>query len=109
MICDSTEASTLKHFMHTHTPNCPEKSDEFRESSKKIASKCDVTFEWYHSYYILQSGKTPLHDASQWSNEQVIKTLIKAGADVNTADEVSYIKHHGVITYEKANNGTYMQ
>ena len=65
--------------------------------------------KWYHSYYILQSGKTPLHDASQRSNEQVVKTLIKAGADVNTTDEVSYIKHQCVISYEIANNGTYMQ
>ena len=42
------------------------------------------------SYCILQSGRTPLHAASRWSNEQVVEILIKAGANVNTTDEVSY-------------------
>ena len=39
----------------------------------------------------LQSGSTPLHAAaSQRGNEQVTQSLIKAGADVNATDEVSY-------------------
>ena len=44
------------------------------------------------SYCILQSGRTPLHEAaaSPWSNEQVVDTLIKAGAGVNATDKVSY-------------------
>ena len=46
---------------------------------------------------LLQSGRTPLHAAavaavktSFRSNEQVIEVLIKAGADVNATDKVSY-------------------
>ena len=39
---------------------------------------------------LLQSGSTPLHAASRRGNEQVIETLIKAGADVNATDEVSF-------------------
>ena len=42
---------------------------------------------------ILQSGRTPLHEAaasSRKSNEQVVETLIKAGAGVNATDKVSY-------------------
>ena len=47
------------------------------------------------SYCILQSGRTPLHTAaaaaSSWkSNEQVVETLIKAGAGVNATDKVGY-------------------
>ena len=42
----------------------------------------------------LQSGSTPLHAAAAaglvWSNKQVIDILIKAGADVNATDKVSY-------------------
>ena len=43
--------------------------------------------------YILKSSRTPLHvvAASLFiENEQVVNTLIKAGADVNTTDKVSY-------------------
>ena len=47
VICDSNKASTLKDFIHTHTPNCRQKSDEFWELSKGITSDCDVTFEQY--------------------------------------------------------------
>ena len=43
VICNSTEGSTLPDFLHTCTLNCREKSDEFRESSKRMASECDVT------------------------------------------------------------------
>ena len=41
---------------------------------------------------LLQSGSTPLHAAAKtWSSdEQVMKTLIKAGADVNVTDKVCY-------------------
>ena len=48
VICNSTKGSTLTDFLHTHTLNCREKSDEFRESSKRMASECDVTCEGYH-------------------------------------------------------------
>ena len=49
----------------------------------------------YHNYVksseiLLQSGSTPLHAASRWCNKQVIEILIKAGADVNADDVVSY-------------------
>ena len=47
---------------------------------------------------LLQSGSTPLHAAAVAAakeilfldNEQVIKILVKAGADVNATDKVSY-------------------
>ena len=44
------------------------------------------------SYYILQSGRTPLHAAvtSRQNNEQLVETLIKAGTNVNATDKVSY-------------------
>ena len=48
------------------------------------------------SNILLQSGSTPLHAAaiaaakSMFSNAQVIEILIKAGADVNATDKVSY-------------------
>ena len=42
----------------------------------------------------LQSGSTPLHAAAPaglwWSYKQVIDILIKAGADVNATNKVSY-------------------
>ena len=40
-------------------------------------------------YYILQSGRTPLHEASEYANEEVVDALIKAGAIVNM---VSYFQ-----------------
>ena len=41
--------------------------------------------------YVLQSGRTPLHKASEkWNNKQVVDVLIKADANVNIADKVSY-------------------
>ena len=59
VICNSTKGSTLADFLHTCTLNCREKSDVFRESSKKMASECDVTSERYrmyvayiHTYYL---------------------------------------------------------
>ena len=47
------------------------------------------------SNILLQSGSTPLHavavaTAFQRGSEQVIETLIKAGAEVNATDAVSY-------------------
>ena len=47
MICNSTEGSTLADFLHTHTLNFREKGDKFQESSKRMASECDVTSEQY--------------------------------------------------------------
>ena len=45
VICNSTEGSTLADFLHTCTLDCREKSDEFRESNKRMASECDVASE----------------------------------------------------------------
>ena len=56
VICNSTEGSTLVDFLHTRTLNCREKSDKFRESSKRMASECDITFERYRTYLQLQMG-----------------------------------------------------
>ena len=56
VICNSTEGSTLTDFLHTCTLNCREKSDEFQESSKRMASECDITSEQYRricSYTLL--------------------------------------------------------
>ena len=50
--------------------------------------------------YILKLGRTPLHAVAASlfiENEQVLNTLIKAGADVNTTDEVT-INLHSVTT-----------
>ena len=42
-------------------------------------------------YYILQKGRTLLQVAVlKESNFEVVEILIKAGADVNIVDEVSY-------------------
>ena len=49
---------------------------------------------WFVSITILQSGRTPLHEALQYSNDEVVEILVKAGADVNIVDEVSYIIKH---------------
>ena len=52
-----------------------------------------VTYTKYveSSNILLQSGSTPLHAAaSHRGSEQVIEALIKAGADVNATDTVSY-------------------
>ena len=46
-ICNSTEGLTLRDFLYMHTLNCQEKSDEFKESSKRMASECDITSERY--------------------------------------------------------------
>ena len=40
-------------------------------------------------YYILQSGRTPLHEASERTDEKVVDALIKAGANINI---VSYFQ-----------------
>ena len=53
VICNSTEGSTLAAFLHTRTLNCQEKSDEFQESSKRMASEYNVTSERYHMYIAL--------------------------------------------------------
>ena len=33
--------------------------------------------------YILQSGRTPLHEALECTDEEVVDALIEAGANVN--------------------------
>ena len=47
-----------------------------------------------------QSDRTPLHEAaSHQRNEQVVEILLKAGADVNSVDKVSYYQEpHSVTT-----------
>ena len=45
----------------------------------------------------MQSGETPLHVASQRGNDKVVEVLIKSGAYVNIANEVSY--HHASLEY----------
>ena len=50
VICNSSEGSTLIDYLHTRTLNCREKSHEFRESSKRMASECDVASERYRTY-----------------------------------------------------------
>ena len=50
--------------------------------------------------WVLKLGRTPLHAVAASlfrQNEQVVNTLIKAGADVNTTDEV-IINLHSVTT-----------
>ena len=47
VISNSIEGSTLTDFLHMCTHNCREKSDESRESSKRMASECDATSERY--------------------------------------------------------------
>ena len=39
---------------------------------------------------IVQWGRTPLYIASKSGHDIVVEVLLKAGADVNLADEVSY-------------------
>ena len=51
VICNSTEGSTLADFLHMRTLDCREKSDKFRESSKRMASECDVTSERYRNIF----------------------------------------------------------
>ena len=41
-------------------------------------------------YYILQSGRTPLQEASLNSDEETVEKLINATADVNIVDKVGY-------------------
>ena len=50
-------------------------------------------------YLILQSGRTPLHEAALHGyGAQVVEILLKAGADGNVVDKVSYFQHHSVPT-----------
>ena len=50
-------------------------------------------------YLILQSGRTPLHEAaSQEYNSQGVEILVKAGADGNVVDKVSCFHHHSLQT-----------
>ena len=37
----------------------------------------------------LQDHRTPLHVAAQWGNDDIVKTLLEEGADVNIKDKVS--------------------
>ena len=38
----------------------------------------------------LQSGRTPLHRAASVENDKAVEILVKAGANVNVFDKVSY-------------------
>ena len=37
----------------------------------------------------LQYDDTPLHDAARWGNTDIVKMLLKEGADVNAKNKVS--------------------
>ena len=50
VICKSIQGSTLNGFLQMRTPNCWEESDEFWESSKRMASNCNITPEWYRTW-----------------------------------------------------------
>ena len=39
--------------------------------------------------FVLQNGLSPLHIASQEGHGDIVKTLIKAGASIDQADQVS--------------------
>ena len=78
-----------------------------QDSNSHCSYSVNMIYVTYTNYVkssdiLLQSGSTPLHAAaaapaasSLWgSNEQIIEILIKAGADVNATDEVSY---YGII------------
>ena len=40
-------------------------------------------------YFIIQRGRTPLHDASRSGHTDVGKTLISHGGDIHAKDNVS--------------------
>ena len=69
-------------------------------------------------YYILQSGRTPLHyimstmatlhDEGHEACLFVVDNLIEAGADVNIIDKVSIIKLHIITIKYSCDNGRYL-
>ena len=46
---------------------------------------------------LLQDDKTPLQVTSQRNDRRLMEELIKAGADVNIIDEVSYIVSNNTV------------
>ena len=53
-------------------------------------------------YYVIQSGRTPLHEASECTDKEVLDALIKADANVNM---VSYFQaHYSLINIHMHNN-----
>ena len=76
----------IRNHKNIHIPQCSDSHCSYNEIMIYII--CVKSSDIF-----LQSGSTPLHAAaSQRGNEQVIKTLIKAGADVNATDAVSYYR-----------------
>ena len=55
-------------------------------------------------YYILQSGRTPLHEASERTNEEVVDALIKAGANVNMVSYFQVLQSSIYILFHMHNN-----
>ena len=75
----------IRNHKNIHIPQCSDSPCSYNEIIIYIT--CVRSFDIF-----LQSGSTPLHAAAAlWSgNKQVIDILIKAGADVNATDKVSY-------------------
>ena len=45
----------------------------------------------------LQWGRTPLHEALRRGRDKAVEALLKAGADVNIADKVSYYVPYTIV------------
>ena len=78
----------IRNHKNIHIPQC---SDSHCSSNEIMIYIICVK----SSDIFLQSGSTPLHAAAAaaglwWGKKQVIDKLIKAGADVNATDKVSY-------------------
>ena len=78
---------------------CLTNSFRFIITFSQVIFKCNdintkVMLFVQYIYYISQSGRTPLHEASEYANEEVVDALIKAGANVNM---VSYFLHYNLI------------
>ena len=78
----------MRNHKNIHLPQCSNSHCSYNEIM--ICIICVKSSDIF-----LQSGSTPLHAvaaaAGLWrGNKQVIDILIKAGADVNATDKVSY-------------------
>ena len=52
---------------------------------------CKCTYIHFVNLVTQQSGKTPLHDAAESGNTEVVNALLKAGSKVDEKDGVSMI------------------
>jgi len=57
-----------------------------------VCNECNIYMYPYHMSCVLlqQDQWTPLHFAAHNNNVEVVKSLIKLGADVNSVTKVSY-------------------